>query len=319
LTEAELMQKKQTVEQQFDIYFEGLRNRKRRPVKPATLNAYSSYWRNWVRPEIGAREISTIENGTMRQIVSTLSAAALAPATIGSIINLIKEIVGSAVDENGNELYPRKWNSEFIDSPVVSSKDQDAPTITRESLQEALRGASAKIAPLYALLAGSGLRIAECLGLQVGVDDGKGSFWIPTESKVIIRDQLYRGRHQAPKSAAGVREVDLAPELNDYLCRMAPNCGRISDGYLFQSSTGKSLRPGDAYAAAKKDGIPGFHSLRRFRRTHLENQGVPAGMARFWMGHASADVDDRYVRLENEIKARKEWAQKAGLGFDLNF
>ena len=37
----------------------------------------------------------------------------------------------------------------------------------------------------------------------------------------------------------------------------------------------------------------------------------------FWTGHAGRDVHDGYVKLGKEIEARKTWAFKAGLNFEL--
>lgn len=301
-----------TVDTQWLIYFESLKTRKRRPVKPATLAAYESYWRNWLKPSIGHLEVAVIENSVMKQLVGSLAAADLAPTTISCVINLVKDIVSSATDANGNELYPRKWNGDFIDSPVIRRNELNAPTIDQKTLHEALGKADGASRRLYALLAGSGLRIAECLSLRVGVDDGEGSFWVPEESKLVIRDQFYRGRHQKPKSDAGVREVDIDPRLNQLLKDAHP-----SEGYLFGGKY--PIRGATLYANAKKHGLKGgFHTLRRFRRTHLENQNAPRGLAMFWMGHSmSGDVDDRYIRLEGEIEARKTWAKKVGLGFEI--
>ena len=41
-------------------------------------------------------------------------------------------VLASAVDEQGDEIYPRKWNHEFIDLPEV--KDQKTPSFTSEEL-----------------------------------------------------------------------------------------------------------------------------------------------------------------------------------------
>jgi hypothetical protein len=44
---------------------------------------------------------------------------------------------------------------------------------------------------------------------------------------------------------------------------------------------------------------------------------VPKDLEHFWMGHADEGVGDLYSQLENNIKFRKEVAERIGLGFDL--
>ena len=40
--------------------------------------------------------------------------------------------------------------------------------------------------------------------------------------------------------------------------------------------------------------------------------------SRFWVGHAGKDITDRYSKLAENIELRKEWARRAGLGFELD-
>jgi integrase len=64
-------------------------------------------------------------------------------------------------------------------------------------------------------------------------------------------------------------------------------------------------------------GLEGFHSLRRFRITHLQLANVPETLVKFWAGHAAKDITARYTKVGSEISARKDWSEKAGLGFSL--
>jgi integrase len=298
------------IKEQWPRYLEGLKSRKRHPVKPATLKTYESHWNNWIRPELGKLDISAVDNGVMRSFIAKLSKADLAPTSIQSIFNVAKGLISSVVDENGNEIYPRKWNAEFIDAPEVKKQSLKAPTVPVSVLETALSNALDDESALYATLAGTGLRISEALGIKVDRDDGKGSFWIPEVSKIVIRDQFTRFGHGATKTAAGVREVDLAPELNDFLRTHAP-----TNGYLFGGD--QPLPYSSIEKKAVQDGIPGFHSLRRFRITYLASKGVNDGLAHFWTGHAAANIHETYMKFENEIIARRQEAARVGLGFKL--
>jgi integrase len=249
----------------------------------------------------------------MKDFVSKLAHEGLAPSSIATISQLVKGIVASATDANGNCLYPRTWNTEFIDAPIVDPRSQKAPVIASADVTTAVGEGEGQYGALYALLAVGGIRISEALALKVGPDN-ESSYWDSRQSKLVIRKSMYHGEAQSPKTAAGVREVDLPLKLNDFLISQIGK-NRSAGEYLFGGK--KSLPLPTAYSRAIAAGIPGFHSFRRFRMTHLENQGVPRGLMDFWMGHAGKDVHARYVRLDKDIKARKEWAERAGLGFDL--
>jgi len=43
-------------------------------------------------------------------------------------MQVVKMVVASAINENGEELYPRKWNHEFLDLPEVKNQKQPAFT-----------------------------------------------------------------------------------------------------------------------------------------------------------------------------------------------
>lgn len=303
-----------TFKTQAKRFLEALETRKRSPISENTIRIYKCYLRAWIIPTLGATELSKFENGAMKKFVAGLDK--LAPSTVTSIANLVKEIVASAQDANGNQLYPRAWNNDFIDLPVVSSRDQRTPTIGVFSLQRAISRAEGQFGPLYALLAGTGLRISEALALKVGPDDGCSSVWLPSENKLIIRGQVQNGVFVRPKTAAGFREVDIHADLNALLGALR----RTEGSYLFVSDSGHPngyLPRPTAYDAAKKDGIPGFHSLRRFRVTRLREVGAPEDLVKFWIGHSGKGITDRYSKLAQDVAIRKQWVEKAALGFQL--
>jgi hypothetical protein len=43
---------------------------------------------------------------------------------------------------------------------------------------------------------------------------------------------------------------------------------------------------------------------------------VPWDLEKFWIGHASKDVTDKYAeQLKDDVEYRREWAERVGLGF----
>jgi integrase len=296
-----------TFTEQAKKFLQQSEKRKRNPVRPSTLETYKNQIEKHLIPSLGKLKLEDVGNKALKALLVQLYEKNLSAASITLNVNIVKQILASAVNENGDQLYPRTWNSDFIDLPTIGA--QKRPIADAQAVQEAVSKAPTPENALIALLAGSGLRISEALALQV-VDNGKNTFWDRLNSKIVVRQQRDGNTFGPVKTDAGVREVDLAKELNDYLeLRVDP---------LF--STGCVFHKSEAYyrnALVKYGILGGFHSLRRFRTTHLRLQSVPEPIIHFWIGHADQTVTDLYTQVGEKIEARKLHAEKAGLGFSL--
>ena len=73
-----------------------------------------------------------VNNGTLKMLGEKLSAAGLSPTTIHDVAKVMRWVRASAVDENGDQIYPTKWNYEFADVPVV--ENQRTPMFTGEEI-----------------------------------------------------------------------------------------------------------------------------------------------------------------------------------------
>jgi integrase len=289
--------------QQAETFLTESQNRKRNPIKAATVAKYRSSLTH-ILPLFGNRDLSQINNNDLKVLVTKLSADGLSASTITGVVAGVKLVVASALDEQGNELYPRTWNNDFIDLPVI--QDQKAPVATAASVQKALDAAKGQDKALVALLAGTGLRINEALALTAADYDRVNSTLFVNKTLVDTEVQ------SSTKTVAGKREIDLNPALNAFLDATLP-----SEGLLFRSATGGVVRINTVYEHLEKLGLPGFHSLRRFRVTLLRKSGVPEGLVQFWAGHAGKSITDRYDKISADVTARKQFAEKAGLGFSL--
>jgi hypothetical protein len=253
----------------------------------------------------------------MKSLVTTLVAEELSPKTILEMVATAKQIVGSAVDANGNQLFPRTWNSKFIDAPQIGKQAQ--PCATRADVERCLKNAASSQESLFcAVLAGSGLRVAEALSIHVRGTEQQTS-WNEATATIDIRSSIYRGKEQdRVKTQAAIRTVDLDPRLNIAIAHFVAE-NKIQPGaYLFQNRTGGVMHLLTAFIRLQKHGVKGFHSFRRFRITWLRDLGVPEDIIRYWVGHAGKDITDRYSKLAENVELRKEWARRAGLGFELD-
>lgn len=298
-----------TVRAQYAVWFQKGMTRNRNPFRPETARAYKSQIENNVLPVIGDLPLDAVGNTVLKDLAGVMKQKGLSASTISRNLNCVKDIRGSAKNKDGEQLYPYTWDTETIDAPIVDQKQQRRPIAGAQAVQDAILCGSTGQKALWALLAGSGLRISEALALQIGIpDDGKSTVWIPQLSKVIVRLQRNGDVFGPVKTDAGNREIDLPEPLNEFLKKLVTPGPTI----MFPLSESHYRQ------ALQKCGIiGGFHSLRRFRVTHLRMQGVPDALIHFWVGHEDSTVTGRYTEVGPEIEARKVQANRAGLGFTL--
>jgi hypothetical protein len=110
-----------------------LPTRRRKPVKPATVFAWQHALDKWVLPSLGDKFLGDISNGALRDLVEKMAAAGLSAKTIVNYSQVVKLVVASAVDSDGEQIYPRKWNHDFIGLPIVKKENQHRPTVTESN------------------------------------------------------------------------------------------------------------------------------------------------------------------------------------------
>ena len=260
------------------------------PCRPSTLSSYRSTIRTHLTPRFGNTDLSVLaaqNNRVLKDLVRHLRVK-YKPASIRLIVTLFKSVMDSPRDDNGVRLFKTEWNNDFIDLPAVLPVEQRAPMISTDELNAVV--ASHRDGLLYAVLAGTGLRVGELLAMRQ-VD------WNRADAIISVK---------ASKTQAGIREIDLPGVLNE---RMQ---ARIPEGQ-------DRLFPGSmTYYRARGAGVTGFaHSFRRFRLTHLRRVGCNEDILRMWLGHSDKTISDRYSRLKLDLNYRRECVEKAGLGFEL--
>ena len=193
----------------------------------------------------------------------------------------VKMVVASAVNEQGEELYPRKWNAEFIDMPAVSKQQQRRPTLTGDVVTAILAVTKKqKYFIFFALCASAGLRFGEALGIDIKNISSDCS-------TIAIRQKAWRRQiHNFLKTKNGKREIDLHPKVSAMLKMFI---GNRKSGLLFASRNGTPLQQSNIlrrtlHPILVKIGQPncGVHAFRRFRNTYLKNRtSCPEGVRQF--------------------------------------
>jgi integrase len=292
--------------------------RKRKPVKPATVRGWESYLENHLNPLIGDMALPYVNNGTLKMLGRKLSDAGLSPTTICDVAKVTRWVKASAVDENGDQFFPTKWNYEFADIPVV--ENQHTPMFTGEEITKIIAKPEKQERVIYVLFADSGLRGGELFGLEVKHCNG---------DTITVAPSVWEGRVQTPKTVNTFRQVDLHPTiaaiLRDFI-------GDRKQGFLFRTRTGtpflqSNFLRSSLYPILEELGIEkqGFHGFRRFRVTHLESSCVPPALVKYWTGHAKSNDGEvnsknRQRQIHQDAERReisRSVAERIGLGFEL--
>jgi integrase len=246
--------------------------------------------------------------------VTKITEAGLSSKMCNNVIQVVKMVVASAVNENGEGIHPRRSNHEFMDLPEV--KNQRQPTHSGETMTAIVAGSKGREQMLYVLLGATGLRFGEALGLEIDKHISDDC------STLLIRQKVWNGRVQLfLKTENGIRDIDLHPDVAAMLKRFI---GNRTSSFLFSSKTGLPLLQSNVlrlslHPALRKLGQPhsGAHAFRRFRTTWLRKQHAPEDLIRFWVGHANKSVTDVYSKLKEDVAFRKKVAEQVGIGFEL--
>jgi integrase len=296
-----------TFKQQSERWLEHSATRTRKPVKPATIAGWQQALNAWLLPNIGGKLLSEVSNGVLRELVGKMTTGGLAPKTIVNYVQVVKMVVASAVNDEGDQIYPRTWNHDFIGLPIVQKEKQHRPTITETELGEIVSSVNERYAVLFTLLAGTGLRIGEALGL-------KASDLSPNRRMFYVRRSVWRGKEQDPKTPNAIRIVDV-PET---LARVLWEYSSGKSGYLFATATGLPLLARNVLRVLHGTGKRvGFHAFRRFRASVLRKAQVPEDLITLWLGHARTLTDRYATQLREDEQYRGEWCETAGLGFSV--
>jgi len=302
-----------TFAQQAERFLEQARTRRRKPISPATYDGWRNCLDSWLIPNIGQTMLQDVNNGTLKALVTKMVNAGLSAKSVNSYAGLAKLVAASAIDQNGEQLYSRKWNHDFIEMPLITN--QHRPTFTSEQVTSILDKTKGQAQMLILLAAATGLRLGELLALSVEDVSDNGL-------TINVRKQAYRGRVLGRlKTKNAHRVVDVHSTVAAHLVAFIGK----REGLLFPTSTGRAhnhsnVRNRMLYPVLKKMGVAqtGFHGFRRFRATHLRKQQAPESLIKSWLGHsAKSSVTDLYDRSQEDGKYRKQVTEQVGIGFEI--
>ena len=121
-----------TFAQQAERFLEQSRTRRRKPISPATYDGWRNCLDKWLIPNIGETMLQDVNNGTLKTLVTKMVNEGLSAKSVNTYAGLVKLVVASAIDANGEELYPRRWNHDFVEMPLITN--QHRPTFTSDQV-----------------------------------------------------------------------------------------------------------------------------------------------------------------------------------------
>jgi len=209
-----------TFKEQAMIWLERGEKRQRKPIKPATLRNWKSYLNVHILPVLQNVPLPDITNQAVKTFVAGIERS---PKTIDNIVQVIKQVRASAVNEHGDEVYPTKWNHEYMDMLRISSREQHRPSFTGEQVTAIVKAAPRRAQMLAVLFASTGLHAGELFGLEIKHFDGR---------TIKVEQEVWHGIVQAPKTENAHRTIELYPQVAALLKEFI---GPTQEGFVFRS------------------------------------------------------------------------------------
>jgi len=92
-----------------------LSKKRRTPMRSATIAGYESAVM-WLNNVVGNKPVAEVKNEAARELVTAMKTAKppLADKTIVTYFQVVKAVVASAVNKEGEQVHSRNWNLHFI-------------------------------------------------------------------------------------------------------------------------------------------------------------------------------------------------------------
>lgn len=279
-------------------------------LRPTTIALYGSAIRNHLNPAWETRKLDSIDVNAVAELIESMQKAGKKAWTIRSVLTVASRTFDHASRRLG---WAGSNPVKQLDRSERPRSDQrDRRILDRAELGKLIDAAESPYGLLFALSAGTGMRLGECLGLtwrRVDFDAGTAT----------ITHQLDRsGSLAEPKTERSKRTVELpAPVLSGLraLKLASPSSGPAD--LVFQSERGegidrRSLRRA-LTAAIKGSGIdtdtqraPSFHDFRHSFASAFIGAGGDLVELSSHLGHASPAITASTYSHEFERAARSD-------------
>lgn len=304
-----------TIRQFTESYWKPYLDRK--CVKPSTLASYKSALELHILPAFGDCQMSEVVPLEIEQFLQTKLKAGLSPKTTRNLLGILQGIFSLAVD---NDLIAK--------SPV---RNRHKPTVRRiekpiwspVQMREILENTPEKYRVLFQVLALTGARTGEVLGLQWKHVDLE-------KAQLRIEQSFWRGLLVAPKTRDSVRTLNISVVLVEALRRhRCVSEERISNDFVFCRRDGSPLHPDvlrkdvlypvlDRLRIARPLGTSGFHAFRHSVGSLINAETGNLKLAQKLLGHSNINMTaDVYTHTSQESEREAARAVERAIYGDL--
>ena len=266
-------------------------------VRPRTLADYKATLRRYVRPYLGAVQVGRITPTDVASLYAKLHAAGLAPRTIRSVHEVLRNALESAVEAGLLRTNPAAARAARKAIPKMPRRERR--TVRREELPAFLAAAeTAPLGALWAVMLFGGLRPEEALALRWSDLHGDR---VRIE-RVLVQRSGVPLHYEAPKSEASRRTVPLPSAVVALLKAQRKRVAEMrllagdrwrDEDLIFPNRHGGPLRRSNIHPAweafRQAAGLPRMrmYDLRHSTATLLLEEGVPLKAVAEMLGHAS--------------------------------
>lgn len=280
--------------------------------KPGPVATMESQLTKHILPRLGSLPLDAIDETAVQEFATDLKRTTfemrkpngnliktykLSRKTILNIVGVIKLVLGKKV-----------WMTWNLDLGKPQRPKQRY--FTQEQLGKIIEACDGQDRILFALLAGTGMRIGEAAGLHVEDLD-------LTNDVIYVRRGVWNGREQTPKTENAERAIDIDVTLAEILRQYLQDrkTGRVFQARNGSPICGNNIRKRVLYPLLERLDIPkaGIHAFRHSRVTILRKNGTPEDLQKQWIGHSSLRTTDRYSHTNQEVEYRQRAARKVGL------
>lgn len=271
-------------------------------TKPASAATFASHCRKLVAIW-GQTELADLRDSTVQMGINRL-AAELAPKSVANLWGTARNILGRAQRDGFLTVLPQPRLPEI--------REQQQPWYTVEEVQRLTGTATEPWGGFSYMLAETGLRVGEILGLTINSVD-------LTNQTLMVDKGLFRGHAGTTKCKSSDRKISISKHLHGILSgHLSGQSSSFSPekNYIFRTSTGRPKWPTTITAtlteACQVVGIPwkGFHAFRRLNATVMADIGVPEKIADMRQGHSHSSGLTYRLYAQRSGLQDKPWIEK---------
>lgn len=247
-------------------------------VAPSTLAKNRTHWRVHVEPAFGSHKVVTLRRSTVETWVAQATRDGVGTPTVEACVRLLSGLLDVAVDD---EVVPANPARRVRLPRHLPERRRFVTEAEVDAVLDAIAEPTDRL--LIALLAGTGLRIGEALGLTRAA---------VTPTTVEVR-QVWtrRGMKPTPKSESSARVVPVPTTLREPLAEHVSLM--LPTALLFPHRDDRNVAQRVLLPACEAAGVEPFttHALRH----HAASRWVAGGLPLFEVARALGHRDTRMV------------------------